>query len=118
MPRSPGAAEHEERPMSDNVLIIPTTHRVGGDMPAYLPLRDGSLKPVTECRREDVAQAAEELRALARSSREKLQQAYEEHLRDIRMLAQTSAYLANFDAWSSVREGGQIREFLWNLEPL
>ena len=102
--------------MSDNALIIPSTLRVGGDMPQFMPLADGSLKPVTECSREEVADAVAELRSLARDSRARLQQVYEEHLRDIQTLAQASAYLAHFDAWSTVREGGQIRDFLWHLD--
>ena len=102
--------------MTDNVLVIPTTHRVGGELPANLPLGDGSLKPLAECTRAEVAEAVEELRALARASRARLEQAHETHLYDVRLLAQLSAYLAHYEEWADVRRGGEIKPFLWHLD--
>jgi hypothetical protein len=104
------------RTMSDNVLVIPATSKVGSQFPPYLPLADGSVKPLAECSREEVAQAVEEFRALARQSRERLQQVYEEHVRDIETLAQVCAYFAKYHEWRAVREGGEVREQLWDVE--
>lgn len=102
--------------MTDNALVIPATFRVGKVFPAYLPLPDGSLKPLAECSRAEVAGAASELKALAQRSRERLQKAFEEHVLDQEVLAQISAYLARFDEWSAVRRGGELRETLWHVE--
>lgn len=101
---------------ADNVLVIPATSTVGSEFPPYLPLADGSLKPIGECTREEVAQAITEFRALATQSRTRLQQAYEAHVRDLHALAQVSAYLAKYEQWRAVREGGTVRELLWNIE--
>lgn len=102
--------------MSDRVLVIPATYRVGAEFPPYLPLPHGEVKPTAECTQTDVAAAVEELKAVARMSRERLQQAYAEHVRDVETLAQISAYLARFDVWAGVRSGGNVRETLWHVE--
>lgn len=102
--------------MADNVLVIPATVRVGTDFPPYLPLANGDLKPTAECSREQVAEAVEECRELVRSSRLRLEQAYQEHLRDIELLAQVSAYLHRFEQWGAVRDGGEPGVMLWPVE--
>lgn len=102
--------------MADNALVIPATFKVGSEFPPYLPLPGGEMKAMSECSREEVAAAVEELKSVARSSRERLQQAYEEHVRDVEMLAQVSAYLARFANWADVRRGGSVREILWHVE--
>jgi hypothetical protein len=102
--------------MADNVLVIPATVKVGMDFPQYLPLPDGNLKATAECSREDVEQARAEVRLLAEASRARLEQAYEEHLRDIELLAQLSAYLEKFEQWEAIRSGGEVRELLWQVE--
>jgi hypothetical protein len=102
--------------MTDNALVIPATFKVGSEFPPYLPLPGGDMKPMSECSQEEVAAAVEELKSVARASRERLQQAYEEHVRDVEMLAQVAAYLARFEQWSEVRSGGTVREILWHIE--
>ena len=102
--------------MADNVFVIPATIRVGRDFPPYLPVANGDLKPTPECTREDIAEAVSECREMASSSRLRLEQAYQEHLRDVEMLAQVSAYLDKFEQWSSLREGGEPKELLWEVE--
>jgi hypothetical protein len=102
--------------MSSNVLVIPATVTVGPDFPECLPLANGDLKSVRECTEADVAEAVAECRALARVSRERLETAYQEHLRDLELLAQVSAYLERFDAWAAVREGRHVKELLWQVE--
>ena len=102
--------------MADNVLVIPATIKVGTDFPQYLPLADGNLKAAAECSRDEVAQAVAECRELARASRKRLEEAYREHLRDIELLAQVSAYLEKFDQWNEVRTGGAMKELLWEVE--
>ena len=101
---------------TENVLVIPATSTVGSHFPPYLPLADGSLKPIAECTREEVAEAVDEFRALTARSRERLQQAYEEHVRDVESLAQVSAYLEKYDEWKAIRDGGTVREQLWSVE--
>lgn len=101
--------------MADRVLVIPATISVGKNFPPYLPLPDGDLKPSDKCTREDVAEAVRECMALARASRERLQQAYEEHMRDIELLAQVSAYKEKFDQWETIRQGGEPRVLLWEV---
>lgn len=101
--------------MADSVLVIPATISVGTDFPTYLPLPNGDLKPSAECTREEVGQAVTECMALAKASRERLQQAYEEHLRDIEMLAQVSAYHSKYDQWETIRQGGEPRVLLWEV---
>lgn len=100
--------------MTDKVLVIPATFRVGSEFPAYLPLADGAVKPLVECTREEVTEAIEELRAMAARSRERLQQAYDEHVRDVEALAQVSAYRDRYAQWTAVREGKPVREILWS----
>jgi hypothetical protein len=102
--------------MTDKVLVIPATFKVGAEFPPNLPLPDGGVKPTAECSQSEVASAVEELKALARTSRDRLEQAYAEHVRDVETLAQISAYLARFDQWEAVRSGGQVRETLWHVE--
>jgi len=102
--------------MADNVLIIPATVSVGRDFPQYLPLPNGDLKPAAECSRSEVGDAVAECRELTRASRARLEAAYREHLEHLELLAQVSAYHANFDAWSAVREGKDVRERLWQVE--
>lgn len=103
--------------MADSVLVIPATISVGKNFPPYLPLPNGDLKPSAECTREEVGQAARECMALARASRERLQQAYEEHLRDIELLAQVSAYQEKFEQWETIRQGGEPKVLLWEVTP-
>ena len=103
--------------MADNALVIPATFKVGSDFPPYLPLPGGDMKPLNECSKEEVAAGVEELRSVAHGSRERLQQAYEEHVRDVEMLAQVTAYLARFEKWEEVRHGGTVNEILWHVEP-
>ena len=105
-----------KRTTADNVLVIPATSKVGSQFPPYLPLADGSVKPIAECTREEVAQAVAEFRSLTMQSRARLQQVYEEHLRDVEALAQVSAYWAKYEEWGAVREGGVVREQLWDVE--
>jgi hypothetical protein len=102
--------------MADNALVIPAAFRVGKVFPEHLPLADGSLKPLAECSRAEVAEAVRELRQVARLSRNRLEAAYTEHVQDIELLAQVSAYLARFDTWAAVRNGGELRETLWHLD--
>ncbi len=102
--------------MADNVLVIPATVKVGKDFPPYLPLPDGNLKATAECTREEVQSAVAECRILAQSSRARLEETYQEHLKDIELLAQVSAYLEKFEAWKEVRSGGEPKELLWEVE--
>lgn len=102
--------------MADNVLVIPATIRVGKEFPPFLPLADGALKPIAECTKAEVEQAVTECREVAKSSRARLEEAYLDHLKDIELLAQVSAYLEKYDQWSAIREGGEVRETLWQVE--
>jgi len=102
--------------MADNVLVIPATVKVGPDFPPYLPLPDGNVKPTVECSKDEVRQAVAECRVLAQQSRARLEEAYQEHLKDIELLAQVSAYLQKFEQWDGLRAGGQIGELLWQVE--
>ena len=102
--------------MSRNVLVIPATVKVGPDFPTYLPLPDGNVKPTIECSKDEVRQAVAECRVLAQQSRARLEEAYQEHLKDIELLAQVSAYLQKFDQWADLRTGGQVNELLWQVE--
>jgi hypothetical protein len=101
--------------MTDKALVIPATFKVGAEFPPYLPLLDGEVKPIAECSKNEVEQAVNELKGVARSSRERLQLTYDEHVRDVELLAQASAYLARFEQWEAVRKGGRIRETLWHI---
>ena len=102
--------------MTDKVLVIPATFKVGAEFPPYLPLPDGQVKPTAECSQSEVASAVEELKGVARMSRERLEQVYAEHVRDVETLAQISAYLVRFEQWEGVRLGGAVRETLWHVE--
>ncbi len=102
--------------MSDNVLVIPATFIVGKEFPANLPLLDGSMKPISACTEEEVRQAVTEVRSMAESSRERLHRAYEEHVQDLEVLAQLSAYEQKFAVWEGVRSDGEVAEVLWSLD--
>lgn len=102
--------------MSNNVLVIPATVKVGPDFPELLPLANGDLKAVTDCSRTEVAEAIGECRQMTNASRERLEHVYQEHLRDLELLAQVSAYYERFDEWSAIREGRRIKELLWQVE--
>jgi hypothetical protein len=102
--------------VADRAFVIPATFRVGTELPPYLPVADGGLKPTAECTRDDVASAVEELKSAARASRERLETSYAEHVRDVEVLAQLLAYLARFDQWEALRNGGTVREILWHVE--
>jgi hypothetical protein len=102
--------------MSNNVLVIPATVRVGRDFPELLPLANGDLKPVAECSRSEVSEAVAECRAMTRASRERLEAVYQEHLKDLELLAQVSAYYERFDDWAAIREGRDVRELLWQVD--
>lgn len=101
--------------MSDNVLVIPAAFRVGRDFPPYLPLADGSLKATGDCSRHEVAEAVQECRAAARASRERLEQAYQDHLKDLELYAQLAAYVERYEEWGAVRNGGNAKELLWHV---
>ncbi len=102
--------------MADKAFVIPATFRVGSELPPYLPVAHGGLKPAHECTRDDVASAIEELKDAARASRERLETAYAEHVRDVEVLAQVTAYLARFEQWAALRQGGKVREILWHID--
>ena len=101
--------------MSDNVLVIPATFIVGKEFPVNLPLANGSMKPIGECTQKEVGQAVVEVRAMATSSRERLRRAYREHVQDLEVLAQLSAYEQSYPAWEGVRSDGRVAEVLWSL---
>lgn len=102
--------------MVDNVLVIPATVKVGPDFPELLPLADGNLKPVAECTRAEVGQAVAECRDITRASRERLEVVYQEHLKDLELLAQVAAYYERFEEWEAIRDGRAVKEILWQLE--
>jgi hypothetical protein len=102
--------------MADNVLVIPATIKVGEAFPPYLPLPDGNLKATAECTKDEVRQAVAECRVLAQQSRARLEEAYQDHLKDIELLAQVSAYLERFEQWEQIRTGGEVSEVLWQVE--
>lgn len=102
--------------MTQNVLVIPATVTVGKDFPELLPLANGDLKPAPECTREDVAEAIAECRNMVRASRERLEAAYQEHLRDLELLAQVSAYYQRYEKWGAIREGRDVEERLWPVD--
>ena len=102
--------------MPDKVLVIPATVTVGRGLPGYLPLANGDLKELRQCTRADVEEAVGVLRDLARTSRERLEASYQDHLRDVESLAQVAAYCTKFDQWKEIREGGAPREILWEVE--
>lgn len=102
--------------MSDNVLVIPATFKVGSNFPPYLPLADGSLKPTNECSQDDVSQAVQECRAAAQASRARLEQAYQDHLKDLEVYAHLCAYQERYEQWVAVRDGGEVNELLWHVD--
>ena len=102
--------------MTSNVFVIPATVTVGRNFPELLPLANGDLKPIAECSRAEVAEAVAECRSISKASRIRLQSAYDEHLKDLELLAQVSAYLERYDEWAAVREGGTVKEQLWQVE--
>ena len=99
----------------DNVLVIPATFVVGESFPANLPLADGSVKPIAECSKDEVRQAVEELRAVVDGSRARLRKAYEEHVQDLEIYAQLSAYLQRYEEWTGVRGDGVVRHTIWSV---
>jgi len=101
---------------SDNVLVIPATFMVGRSFPANLPLADGSVKPIAECSKAEVQQAVAEIKALADTSRNRLRKAYDEHVEDLEMFAQISAYLERYEDWEGVREGEGVRDVIWSVD--
>ena len=101
---------------SDNVLVIPATFMVGRSFPANLPLADGSVKPIAECSKAEVQQAVAEIKALADTSRSRLGKAYDEHVEDLEMFAQISAYLERYEDWEGVREGEGVRDVIWSVD--
>lgn len=105
-----------EAAIVEKVLVIPATFVVGGSFPANLPLEDGSVKPIAECTKEDVRQAVEELRAVVEGSRARLQRAYDEHLEDLEVLAQLSAYFDRYDDWFGVRDGSPVKQTIWAVD--
>jgi hypothetical protein len=100
----------------EKVLVIPATFVVGESFPANLPLADGSVKPLAACSKNDVREAVEELRAVVESSRNRLQRAYEEHVEDLEVFAQLSAYLDRYDEWSGLRDGTPVKQTIWSVE--
>ena len=102
--------------MTHNVLVIPATVTVGKDFPQFLPLANGDMKPATECTRAEVGEAIAECRDIVRASRERLQAAYQEHLKDLELLAQVSAYYQRYEKWGAIREGRDVEERLWPVE--
>lgn len=100
----------------DKALVIPATFVVGEAFPANLPLADGSVKPIADCTKDDVRQAVAELRAVVMGSRRRLHKAYDEHLEDLEIYAQLSAYLDRFDEWTGVREDGDLRPTIWPID--
>jgi hypothetical protein len=100
----------------DKALVIPATFVVGEAFPADLPLADGSLKPIADCSQEEVQQAVDELRAVVKGSRRRLHKAYEEHLEDLEVYAQLSAYLDRYDEWAGLRENGSVRPTIWSVD--
>lgn len=102
--------------MTNNVFVIPATVTVGRNFPDLLPLANGDLKPVSACTRAEVQEAVQECRSISKASRERLQAAYEEHIRDLELLSQISAYYKRFDEWAVIREGGMVKEQLWQVE--
>ena len=99
----------------EKVLVIPATFVVGESFPANLPLADGSLKPLATCSKGDVREAVEELRTVIDGSRYRLQRAYEEHLEDLEVFAQLSAYLDRYDEWLGVRDGTPVKQTIWSV---
>ena len=100
----------------DKALVIPANFVVGEAFPANLPLADGSLKPIADCSKEEVRQAVDELRAVVEGSRRRLHKAYEEHLEDLEIYAQLSAYLGRYDEWAGVREDGSVSPTIWSVD--
>lgn len=100
----------------EKVLVIPATFVVGETFPANLPLADGSVKPIADCSEDEVRQAVDELKAVVEGSRLRLRKAYEEHLQDLEVYAQVSAYLDRYEEWSGVRGDGVVRQTIWSVE--
>ncbi len=100
----------------DKALVIPATFVVGEAFPANLPLADGSLKPIADCSKEEVKQAVDELRAVVEGSRRRLRKAYDEHLEDLEVYAQLSAYLDRYEEWAGVRNDDGVRPTIWSVD--
>lgn len=100
----------------EKVLVIPATFVVGESFPANLPLADGSVKPLAKCSKDDVREAVEELRAVVDGSRNRLQRAYEEHIEDLEVYAQISAYLDRYTEWVGLRDGTPVKQTIWSVD--
>lgn len=100
----------------EKVLVIPATFVVGESFPANLPLADGSVKPLADCSKDDVREAVAELRAVVDGSRNRLQRAYEEHLEDLEVYAQLSAYLDRYNDWAGLRDGTAVKQTIWSVD--
>ena len=100
----------------EKVLVIPATFVVGETFPPNLPLADGSVKPIVDCSKEEVRQAVDELKAVVDGSGLRLRRAYQEHLQDLEVYAQVSAYLDRYEEWTGVRGEGTLRQTIWSLE--
>lgn len=100
----------------DNVLVIPATFVVGEAFPENLPLADGSVKPIAQCSKDEVGQAVEELRAVVNGSRARLHRVYEEHIQDLEIFAQLSAYLHRYENWTGVRGDGVVGHTIWSVD--
>lgn len=53
---------------------------------------------------------------MTQASRQRLETVYQEHLRDLELLAQVSAYFERYDDWAAIREGREVNELLWQIE--
>jgi hypothetical protein len=100
----------------EKVLVIPATFVVGESFPANLPLADGSIKPLAKCSEDEVREAVEELRVVVHGSRNRLQRAYEEHLEDLEVYAQLSAYLDRYNEWVGLRDGTPVKQTIWSVD--
>lgn len=100
----------------EKVLVIPATFVVGDTFPANLPLADGSVKPIADCSKAEVGEAVAELRAVVEGSRARLRKAYDEHIQDLEVYAQLSAYLERYDEWGGVRGDGAVKQTIWSVD--
>ena len=78
--------------------------------------RDGRRRNAYRIALGEVREAVAECRDMTRASRQRLEAVYQEHLKDLELLAQVSAYYERFDEWSPIREGRGVKELLWQVE--
>jgi hypothetical protein len=45
-----------------------------------------------------------------------LHKAYDEHVQDLEIFAQLSAYLQKYDQWSGVRDNGEVKQTIWSVD--